>query len=296
MQPVLLSLLRPTSSSSSVESRDSSVSPRQTAAPSSFSEQHFALLWHVLAHTQSRTGLDAVDPSSQYPHSGSEAPPPPPPPFSEALPSPLSCVPAFLAKHLEDFVAHATPQGLAVVFSAVAKLDGGRSPVSLSSTAPESVTPFLERPAEGRKEARPSNCLGLRMYAVENAKASGRSFEMKEDAATPLSADLLLVSCCQRVFSLRLQPPPRHAKQVGENLLTAEELQISGRIKMDGSPWSDERERLGSGVLGKETRTEDPNQREASSVKDDVLKCCDVGPQECSGVGDLFFSRDLSLA
>ncbi|KEP61298.1 UNVERIFIED_CONTAM: hypothetical protein HHA_309000 [Hammondia hammondi] len=156
MHAIFLSLLCPgVPGSSGAVSASSAPFVCSNSPASLFSEQHFALLLHLLATAQA-TGALVFDSSSgkkfsvSHPKStllaeaksrlladeplgdptvsgldASAAARTPAVPSGQV--SLFSLLPQFLRTHLAQFLAVATPQGLSSVFSAVAKLDAGRT-------------------------------------------------------------------------------------------------------------------------------------------------------------------------
>ncbi|PFH33931.1 hypothetical protein BESB_070830 [Besnoitia besnoiti] len=220
VQAILVSLLRPASSfisasprspsgfslasSSGTDSR-SVVSAAASKPPTllRFSEQHFALLLHLLATAQATGALEGV--ASSSPSRTMQAPSSRPPLEAEAHSRPparaeghddevcpglagctegtsvLALLPGFLQTHLPPFLAAATPQGLANVFAALAKLDAG------------SVRVRLPQPTKGAPGGQlPPGPAGPR----------GRNREI-------VYADILLAQTCARQLLSR-RTEPRH--------------------------------------------------------------------------------------
>nr|CEL69641.1 TPA: sodium:solute symporter family domain-containing protein, putative [Neospora caninum Liverpool] len=179
MHAIFFSLLRAPRPSGppSVSLSSSASSCSRSSGPTTFSEQHFALLLHLFATAQA-TGVLAFDSSPtrtrslvSHPerHCRGEKPPvqagdhcaqepAAPAPASPADDRPLACLsrpfslfsllPHFLQNHLAHFLAVATPQGLANVFSAVAKLDVGRTVLHANSPL-ESLSAASAHPYTG---------------------------------------------------------------------------------------------------------------------------------------------------
>lgn len=280
MQSLLLSLLRPTPLSSFSKLGDVSLPSRQKPSPPpAFSEQHFALLLHALAHTQSTlTDIDTIGPS-RCPVSQSELGGPVLPGESLSL-SPLQCLPEFLEAHLGDFTTRATPQGLAVVFSAVAKLDSGRFPGIVPSLY-QSPTTSVQQAAELEVSSSSS------YVSCPSRGTSEDDEERKEDLVDHLSADLLLVSCCERVF-LGVNESPgklgssRQTTGQGESCLA--DMQDNRQLQ-DSCGVAGYSERRVEEAHGKETQTGQFDKHKTSTPTI-LLPYSDLGQQEGFKVGE----------
>ncbi|PHJ23316.1 sodium:solute symporter family domain protein [Cystoisospora suis] len=277
-QGLLLSLLRPTLLSSSASFGDVSVPTRQKASPPpAFSEQHFALLLHALAHTQSMTNFDTI---------GSSPCPTSQPKFESPVLrddylslSPLQCLPKFLETHLEDFMTRATPQGLAIVFSAVAKLGTGRFP-GIYASPYQAMTTSVQQYGDSKVSPSSSHVSCIFSEKAETAENDGAR---EEDLVKRFSADLLLVSCCERVF-LGVNESPQELKSSHQTTRQRESFladrgQRKGNRQLGDSCWVGEFGERVEKAHGKETQ---PGQFEKhkTSITTNLLAYSDLGQQE----------------